>query len=847
VWIEVKMSDYQRKDPQIELLAPAGDWDALKAGIAAGADAVYLGGKAFSARQNAVNFDLPEVKEVADLLHLHGKKIYVTVNTLIADSELENALKYLNELYNLGVDAVIVQDIGLIDLTRKYLPRLEIHASTQMTVHNSEGAAYLKGLGVKRVVLARELTRDEVAAIVAGSGIEVEVFVHGAICVCYSGQCLMSSMIGGRSGNRGRCAQPCRMEYQLLQGGKAVKTQGSFLLSPKDLALCAMIPELFKAGVNTLKIEGRMKRPEYVYSVVKVYRRLLDRYFEEPARFQVEGFEIQELEEAFNRGFTTGYFGGNRNFDLMGFTRPNNRGVYLGRVRGVDRVTRQISLELEANLAEGDEVEVWVSQGGRTTGVIRNLRKGIQPISSAGTGEKVDFAMGGRVNPGDRVFKVFSSRLDLETKQALDKENPALKIPCRVEVNGRLDSPLELIYWDTDGNQGTASTAFLLQSAKNRPLTTETLWEQLGRLGNTPLQMVDLSSNLSENLMVPLSELNQARRHAVEELIQCKLSPFQREPVKLPKLDFSGGREVVAPSYPGKTILSVWVADLPGVKAAAEAGADLIYAGGDEMTGFHWNESAFQEAIAGAHLAGARLVVGLPRINREGQRAEWESSLRIAMALESDGIMVSDPGSLSRVMAESDRTVFLNYPVNIFNRAAVGLFSHSRVKQLTLSPELSLKQIVGLFSGKLRSGLEILIQGPLELMVSEYCPIHSTASNPRECGNLCQSHPYYFKDRLGLDFPIYTDQFCRMHLLNCKDLCLYGDLAKLLELPPLVLRLELKTFSARAVRLLVEAYRQGLQDVREGRRIREPDQVIEEFKSLTGRGITRGHYFRGVE
>ncbi|HBF39995.1 MAG TPA: peptidase U32, partial [Firmicutes bacterium] len=331
------MSILESEKKSLELLAPAGDWDSLLAALAAGADAVYLGGKLFNARQNAANFDLKQLQEAADLLHLHGKKIFITVNTLVAEKELPEALDYLGQLYNLGVDAIIIQDLGLIRLAHQYLPGLELHASTQMTVHNYEAAIFLKTLGIKRVVLARELTEQEVESIVCESNMEIEVFVHGALCVCYSGQCLMSSMIGGRSGNRGRCAQPCRMEYHLgFKGDQIIETPGSFLLSPKDIALIGDIPRLHRIGVTSLKIEGRMKRPEYVYQVTKIYRQALDRFFDDPAAFTISPREIQQLEQSFNRGFSNGYFGGNRNEDIMGFRRPNNRGVYLGRIINFD-------------------------------------------------------------------------------------------------------------------------------------------------------------------------------------------------------------------------------------------------------------------------------------------------------------------------------------------------------------------------------------------------------------------------------------------------------------------------------------------------------------------------------
>lgn len=843
----------------MELLAPAGDREALLAGIAAGADAVYLGGKAFSARQSAANFDLPMLEEAANLLHLHGKKLYVTVNTLIADTEMPAALRYLADLYNLGVDAVIVQDLGLIHLARQYLPELKLHASTQMTIHNREGAIWLKTRGIDRVVLARELTLEEIAAIVRDSGLEVEVFVHGALCVCYSGQCLMSSMIGGRSGNRGRCAQPCRMEYHLVRSGRErghepIPADGTYLLSPKDLALLPLLPGLDRAGVRSLKIEGRMKRPEYVFTVTSIYRQALDRYYHHPQDFQVDPGEWQELEQAFNRGFSTGYAGGNRNHELMSFTRPNNRGVYLGRVAFFDKLQRRLRLKLEADLEIGDEVEAWVSQGGRAVSPVRELFRDGRKIDQAPRGSVVELTIDHKVFPGDRIFKVFSIQNDRRLKQGLAPDSVALKIPCNAEVNGNAGGALRITLRDATGNRGTALSDTPLQPAKNRPLTRDVLEEQLGRLGNTPFRLGGLEISLPENVMLPIGELNQLRRKAIQELTAKKLDIYRRPRVKLPDslsltagpVKFDGSQaEKSSGSVPVQSegrLLSVWVGDLEGVAAAAGEGAALIYAGGDELTGFHWDEKSFREAIDIAHLSRAELVVGLPRINREGQRGIWEQCLELALGLPADGIMISDLGTLQRVQEYGTGPLYLNYPLNCFNSAALAELAGPRIAQITISPELTLEQISGLKTG---IRLECLVQGPLELMVSEYCPLHTVLGKTGACPGLCSNRGQFaLRDRLNLDFPIYPDQYCRMHLLNSVDLCLYADLDHA-AFSGLVWRLELKTLPAQKVAAIVRLYRQVANDP--GIAARHGDIVLDQLKELTGRGITKGHYFRGVE
>lgn len=835
----------QTQNPKMELLAPAGDWEALLAALAAGADSVYLGGKAFSARQYASNFDLNRLKEAADLLHLHGKKIYITVNTLISELEMAEAIRFLTDLYNIGADAVIVQDLGLIQLARKYLPELELHASTQMTVHNRAGALFLKKLGIKRVVLARELTKTEVQTIKEGTGLDIEVFVHGALCVCYSGQCLMSSMIGGRSGNRGRCAQPCRLEYQLFRGSEPVKTSGTFLLSPKDLALAEIIPDLAKAGVGSLKIEGRMKRPEYVYTVVKIYRKLLDRYIENPEDYRIEPQEIRELSETFNRGFTTGYFGENRNRAIIGITRPNNRGVLLGRIADADHRVGLITIRLETDLNNGDMVEIWVSKGGRVSATIDLMHdQSGNLICSAAPGEIVSFKVEGKAYSGDRVFKITSSRLRNETKLAMNPENPKLKILCKATVFGSKAAPLKLVFQDQAGNQGTGKSGLLLQEARNRPLTTEVLWQQLGRLGNTAFHLSEVDNQLEDGLMLPLSELNETRRMAVDALMVNKLSPFQRRKIE-PDLDGLFSQTKTKNVKNIKPRLSVWVADLPGVIAAANSGANLIYVGGDELTGFHWDQSALSQAYEAAHSKGAKLIMGLPRINREGQRGEWLPYFNRIFNTDNDGIIVSDLGGLELALTESNRPLYLNYTFNFFNQWFFDLQGEERIKQIALSPELSMAQITSLVKNDFDANpdLECLIQGPLELMISEYCPIGSLVGKENQkCHGYCKNGRYFLKDRMKMDFPIYTDQFCRMHLLNSVDLCLYPDLDRLSQLP-VTLRLELKTFGAEAVGFFVANYKQKLA----GNGPADPERVIEQFRRITGRGITKGHYFRGVE
>lgn len=832
---------------QMELLAPAGDWDSLMAALAAGADAVYLGGQAFSARQYASNFDLEKIKEATELLHLHRRKVYIAVNTLINDTEMQAALNYLTDLSNIGVDAVIVQDLGLIKLAREYLPRLELHASTQMTCHNREGVLLLQDLGFQRVVLARELTADEIRSIISSSQVEIEVFVHGALCVCYSGRCLMSSMIGGRSGNRGRCAQPCRLEYQLFQGQNLVATKGQHLLSPKDLCLITEIPRLAEIGVTSLKIEGRMKRPEYVHTVVKTYRQALDRYLERPEDFSVTDNELKVLEQTFNRGFTTGYFGNKRNHEIMNFSRPNNRGILLGRVKQIVD-SDKVRIRLETELELGDEIEIWISKGGRYAGPVTKMFANGNAISKAAAGDLIDLCLAERVYPGDRIFKVFSNKISQATKAAIDKANLGLKISCRVEVFGNEGEGLKVVYRDQLGNEGVAVSEVLLQPARNRPLTQEILTEQLGRLGNTPFYLQDLNMHLGQSLMLPVSELNQLRRRAIDALTKKRLGNlYQDQPaMKYPKLRaLKRDDRPAVNQQPGK--LSVWVGDIEGVFAAISAGADLIYVGGEEFTKFHWNPAFYSQAVAAAGDAKVKLIMAMPRINREGQKERWLPLLEVINQTRPDGIMVSDLGTFQLVLTNTDLPIYINYPLNIFNSFTLEFLTEisNRIIQCAVSPELTLAQIDGLKRLD-QLELECLVHGPFELMVSEYCPIKTVIHPETECDRRCKEQRYQFQDRLDYQFPIYTDQFCRMHLFNSQELCLYAELSKLIGLTA-VLRLDLRTYSTTDVSIITKAYRNAIEQLKAGAGVADCEAVITQFKNLSGRGITKGHYFRGVE
>ena len=548
----------------IELLAPAGSRESLIAAVEAGADAVYLAGSQFGARAYADNFDADALADAIRFAHLRGVHIHVTVNTMVLDEELDDVRRYLQFLEKVGADAALVQDLGVAKIARECAPNLPLHASTQMTIHNVQGARAMEALGFSRVVLSRELSLPEIREIVAGTNTEVETFTHGALCVCYSGQCLMSSMIGGRSGNRGCCAQPCRLPYTLVDvAGEDVlgDTAGNFLLSPKDLNTLDLLPQLVEVGVSSLKIEGRMKKPEYVATVVKTYRAVLDRVLSAHSAPLIEGGgpegqgvsparqtdshamssrgcanefaptqeEHDRLAQIFNRDFTTAYLEGRPGRTMISDRKPNNRGRLAGRIVTYDKAARRATLHLASDLNIDDDLVIWVKVGGRVTSRVQDMQDAEgRVIDHAEAGQDVTIHMQNTVHPHDRVFRVYDVRLMAEAKRFYTSGAPIRRIPVDVAVTARLGQPLTVSMTDADGHHAEAATEFLGEPAKKRPLTEETVRKQIDRLGTSVFSLRALETAIDENVMFPMSEINKARQKAVELLEAARLHDFDR-------------------------------------------------------------------------------------------------------------------------------------------------------------------------------------------------------------------------------------------------------------------------------------------------------------------------------
>ena len=608
-----------------ELLAPAGNWECARAAVENGADAIYFGLSRFNARMRADNFTEADLPALMEFLHRRGVRGYVTFNTLVFADELPAAEEYLRAIIAAGVDAAIVQDVGVCRLIRRLSPDFPIHGSTQMTVTSAAGVEFARELGCQLVVLARECSIREIGEIKAaldarGTPLPLEVFVHGALCVAYSGQCLTSEALGGRSANRGECAQACRMPYELIADDRPVPLgDRRYLLSPQDLAGLDAIAGLAEAGVTSLKIEGRLKTPEYVAGVTRVYRAALDRLRSQPEVPSSSPGERYELEMGFSRGLYSGWLHGIDNQQLVHARFGKKRGVYLGTVRRVRQ--DRVYLRVEAPLKAGDGVVFDAGQpdqpeqGGRVYAV---EPVGEETALAFGRGS-IDFA---RVRTGDRLWKTDDPELDKRLRQTYAGDVPRFQRPVNLEIHGHLGGPLTLIVRDRLGNVVRVDSTLPLASAEQQPLTTARLTEQLGRLGGTPFRLEGLLNHLEGAVIMPVSELNCLRRDAVTELEVLRTRPKRWQ-------TFSEDNSTNTGNY---------VADAAGVAGAASNGEVRTASRLLVLV----RNLAQLDAVVAAGVGSVYCDFEDPKGYREAVRRFREQKV---LAPEDHGIFVAPPGS----------------------------------------------------------------------------------------------------------------------------------------------------------------------------------------------------------
>ncbi len=825
----------------VELLAPAGSREALVAAVENGANAIYLAGNAFGARAYASNFDREALREAIHFAHLRKVAIHVTVNTIVADEEMGPLRDYLRFLYEAGADAVLVQDLGVARVAHETVPDLPLHASTQMSVSSLEGVRALAELGFTRVVLARELSLKEIRHICAHAPVEIETFMHGALCVCYSGQCLMSSMIGGRSGNRGRCAQPCRLPYTLVDekgqdvlGDKA----GSYLLSPRDLSTIDVIPDLIEAGVSSLKIEGRMKRPEYVATVVRTYREAIDTYYAGKG-YAVTQEERDDLAQIFNRDFTTAYLEGRPGKAMMSDRRPNNRGLLIGRVTAYDWDARIVTVKLSGRLGLGDQVDFWVKVGGRVTATISALTdaKG-RAVEEGQAGDTVSFAIPSAVRDHDRVFKVYDARLMERAKETYASGAPVRRIPVAIEVRAAIGEPLTVTLCDAEGHRGKGRTDFIGESARKRPLSEEIIRKQVSRLGTSVYEMQSLTCEIAGEVMVPMSEINEARRKAVEALDALRLKEIEaREHRPEPKFT-----DRIARPIPKKADFLVAVDTLGKAEAALAAGADGILFGGESYEHRVIAPEEYERAWQMAREAGARIDFNTPRIVHDGQQKHVERLLDAFAAFPPDAVHVHNIAMLALVRRLTDFAIHADYSLISYNKQTLAFLKDYGASGATLSPELTAKEIRQL-AKESPLPLTCIVHGRLELMVSNYCVTGSFLGGCGEgpCTQPCTRGHFALKDRKDALFPLAMDQFCHMHVLNSKVLSMMLHAMKFRAAGIETMQIEAKAMGEKEIAAIVKAYRKAMAFPEE-----PAEAQLSWIHEQEGKDITRGHYFRGV-
>jgi len=781
---------------KIELLAPSGSMESLYAAVQSGADAVYLGGSKFSARAYASNFDEENMEKAIDYCHLNGVKVYITINTLIKENEIKEAVEYVRFLYKAGVDALIIQDIGLSALIRKNFPDLEIHASTQMTVHNGEGAIFLKQAGFKRIVLSRELSIDEVKHISKNLGVETEIFIHGALCICYSGQCLMSSMIGGRSGNRGRCAQPCRLPYTLIDK-KSNKEKSAYILSPKDICTLEDIEKIIECSTSSLKIEGRMKRPEYVAGVVDVYRRAIDSVYEKKAfNFEEENKKLLKL---FNReGFSKAYFFGNKGKDMMAYNFPKNTGIVLG------KALKNSLVELRETVSVGDGVRI-----GEEGFIVNKIIKDGIEIEKADRNDKVKL-LPSKYREGDELYKTSDISL-LKELEGYYRNINEKKINLTAYVNFKVNEEftVKVIY----DNKEFAAAGDVVQQALKKPVELKKLKENLKKSGDTPLKFENIEIECFEDGFLPVSAINSVRRELVEKLESYIINSSKRKFIDEIKYDIADEK---VNKLPDTLIVVSSEEQIKAVKDSGIIGAIAvdIFKKQNDLSIEHIKRFDFNN-----------IYLKVPNIIKG--EFDYICSTIDNLIPYIKGIVTGNLGIINRY--KDKISIIGSYKLNIFNSYTANFYS-DYIEGASLSVELNKKEISEVMKNT-KLPLQIKVYGKEELMISEYCPIGSIfggKSSCSSCSEKCQNGDYLLKDRKEEQFPLRTDKFCRSYIYNTVATNLIPNLKEIKESG-------LKSFR---IDLIDESYDETL-------------KILSFYKEGKWQGeyvnFTRGHYKRGVE
>ena len=800
----------------VELLAPVGSFEALKAAVQNGANAVYLGGKDFGARASANNFDRDELKEAVKYAHIRGVQVFVTTNTLRKENEIEDFLEYAKFLYDIDVDAIILQDIGMARLIKRELPDFELHASTQMVAHSLEDVKYLESVGFDRVVLAREVTVEEIKYICDNCKADIEVFVHGALCVCYSGQCLMSSMIGNRSGNRGRCAQPCRQRYELIDvyTGEVVNSNGDYLLSPRDLNAIEEIDKVIDAGVHSLKIEGRMKRPEYVATVIDGYRKTIDEYLA-TNKLNVSDETINDLYTIFNRKFTKGLLLGDVGKDMMNSQLPNNQGLYVGTVVDYNKKAKRLKIKLANTLKKGDGINL----GGGTIGrIIKNGN--IETIGYKGETIELDFV--GEARKGQIVFKTSDSELMDRVQATFTQDKEFVKNIIDAKITIKLGQKPILTLKDRHSNEATIEGDKIVEEAMKVALSKEKVETQLRKLGNTPYELDLLEIELDDNVSLPISLLNQMRRDCIElldkERVSIKNRKYKNKTVKYKPVLYNRNKQQE---------ISVKVKNLEQLESALECGLDRIY---------YEDTNTIDKAMRLAMKYNKKVIYSAPRIIRNKEYNHLAKANNAGV----ESVQVGNYGSIDYF---KDKKLNIDYYLNAFNSETINYYKEIGADTLCISQELNINEIKETIKYT-DINIESVVYGYTPLMITEYCPMGVIVRDCKKDKRVakCKESIYALRNSKGDEFRVSQDIFCRSTIYNSNVTCMLDNLYELHEIGINVLRLDFTLEDKETVKEVIEAYQEVLSND-----YKLATKATKLYNKLDEKGTTAGHYYKGVE
>lgn len=767
----------------IDLLSPVGDFDCLKAAVQNGANSVYFGADLFSARAYASNFNLDDLEKAIIYAKTRGVKTNLTLNTLVTDDEFSDAFELAKKAYEFGIDAIIVQDLGLAKQLIKHFPDLDIHASTQMSIHNLQGVLKMQELGFKRVVLARELSLHEIEYICNNSDIEIECFIHGALCISYSGQCLFSSMVGGRSGNRGKCAQPCRLPYRLLENDTEIDK--GHILSTRDLCGLDFIPDLIKAGVTCLKIEGRMKSPEYVATVTRIYRKYIDlaENLINPTDYKVDENDRKILLQAFNRGMSSnGHLSNEPNKNLIFKDKPNNMGLFLGKVQKYNKNKGYITVKLQEPIEIGDTVSLEKESGSYNVSELMDKNRNIKETY---IGQTVTIGrMKGNINLGDKIYKLSSKKLNLLAQDSINGEHRKIPLNCKVII--KHNQPLKIIVTSSISENNldiysnlnvSYSLDVIPETAQNRPLEEEKVIAQINKTTDSIFKFDNIDVELDSDIFLPKfsATLNDLRRNVLDLAYDYAVSNIKRtcDDCSYDKLSICSETDINKFTFKSASncvsvLLNILNTDFDYSKLE---GFDNVYI---PLKYFSIKKYA---DILKVFEQKFNIYIYMPTIIKANYRNLFFNNISNTIKnYNIKGFVISNISNLKLlegVLKNPDYNFELiaNYTFNIFNLHSVMELKNLGINKFTVSPE-STKEIISNLCDSEYNCLpaELIVYGKTPLMNMNYCVLGSTNKCYPTCTSRCMSdNSYYLKDRLNMNFRILFDNIQTVSTIyNCK-------------------------------------------------------------------------------